>query len=371
MGISWLWLVIVVFFTWALGAGYYPYEVKGIAPLASYALGLASVLLLFASILAHEFGHALVARRRGVEVEEIDLWLLGGVARMRGHPRSARDELSYALAGPAVTAAVAFLFGGLALALPSATSAELRALISYEAEVNLLILGFNLVPAFPLDGGRVARALLWRHSGDLGKATEVAAGLGRAFGWILVAGGVLLTFEGAADGLWLAVIGVFVIMAAGAERAEERVIAAFTGVTAADLMTYPVISIPSELTLGEAQRYFARERHPAFPVTDRQGRAIGILSIAELGRASSSSRRDTPVDQLATHDPALLISAGQDMVELLDRPAFQRVGRAVVVHQDGQPIGIVSVTDVERALRWSGPNGPGGSLRALGSTRSG
>jgi hypothetical protein len=122
-------------------------------------VGFASALLLFASILAHEFGHALVARRRGVEIEEIDLWPLGGVARMSGRPQSANDELRFALAGPAVTAVVAAVFGALALVLPSSAPAALRAVVRYQAEVNLLILGFNLVPAFPLDGGRVARAL--------------------------------------------------------------------------------------------------------------------------------------------------------------------------------------------------------------------
>ncbi|MGZ6639344.1 MAG: site-2 protease family protein, partial [Solirubrobacteraceae bacterium] len=112
-----LWLIIVALITWSLGAGYYPGEVHGITAPESYALGLASALLLFASILAHEFGHALVARRRGVEIEEIDLWLLGGVARMSGRPRSAGDELRFALAGPAVTAVVAAVFGALALGL--------------------------------------------------------------------------------------------------------------------------------------------------------------------------------------------------------------------------------------------------------------
>ncbi len=183
VGISPLWLIIVALITWSLGAGYYPGQVHGIAPLASYALGLASALLLFASILAHEFGHALVARRRGVEIEEIDLWLLGGVARMRGRPQNPRDELSFALAGPAVTAVIAAIFGGLALALPTSAPAALRALVGYQAEINVIILGLNLVPAFPLDGGRAARALLWRRSGNIAAATNTAAGLGRAFGF--------------------------------------------------------------------------------------------------------------------------------------------------------------------------------------------
>src|ERR1019366_1424639 len=230
VGVSPLWLIIVALITWSLDAGYYPGQVHGITPAVSYALGLASALLLFASILAHEFGHAIIARRRGVEIEEIDLWLLGGVARMSGRPKTAGDELSFALAGPAVTAVVAAIFGALALALPTSTPAALRAVVSYQAEINLLILGFNLVPAFPLDGGRVARALLWRRSGDIDAATNTAASLGRVFGYFLIAFGVLLTFNGAPGGLWLALIGVFVVVAANAARLQEPVVSTFTGV---------------------------------------------------------------------------------------------------------------------------------------------
>ncbi|HTX45904.1 MAG TPA: site-2 protease family protein, partial [Solirubrobacteraceae bacterium] len=163
VGVSPWWLVIVVLFTWVLGDSYYPSAVSGIAPATAYALGLASILLLFASILAHEFGHALVARGRGLEVEEIDLWLLGGVSKLRGQPQAPDDELRFALAGPAVTAVIAAVFGALALALPRSVPADLRAVIAYQGEINLILLFFNLIPAFPLDGGRVARALLWRR----------------------------------------------------------------------------------------------------------------------------------------------------------------------------------------------------------------
>ena len=289
VGISPLWLIIVALITWSLGAGYYPGQVHGIAPLASYALGLASALLLFASILAHEFGHALVARRRGVEIEEIDLWLLGGVARMRGRPQSANDELSFALAGPAVTAVVAAAFAGLALLLPSSAPAALRALVRYQAEVNLLILGFNLVPAFPLDGGRVARALLWRRSGDIAQATDTAAGLGRAFGYLLIGGGVLLWMDGSPGGLWFAVIGTFLVAAASAERVQEQVVALLSGVRVSELMSQPAITIPAELALADAERYFERHRFTAFPITDRAGRAVGLLSIDQLEKAPRSA----------------------------------------------------------------------------------
>ncbi len=220
VGVSPLWLVIVVLFTVALGAGYFPEEVHGISPVVSYALGLASVLLLFASILAHEFGHALVARRRGIEVQEIDLWLLGGVSRMRGEAHAPGDELAFALAGPAVTAVLAACFGALALLLPSSTPAVVRALIDYQALVNCLLLGFNLMPAFPLDGGRVLRSLLWRRSGDIGRSTATAASVGRGFGYLLIGLGGLEFLSGVPEGLWLALIGFFIVSAASAEQAS-------------------------------------------------------------------------------------------------------------------------------------------------------
>ena len=354
VGVSPLWLVIVGLITWSLGAGYYPGEVHGIPPLESYALGLASALLLFASILAHEFGHALVARRRGVEVEEIDLWLLGGVARMSGRPKSAEDELSFALAGPAVTAVVAAIFGVLSALLPSSAPAALRAVVSYQLQINLLILGFNLVPAFPLDGGRVARALLWRRRGDLASATNTAAGLGRVFGYLLIAFGVVLTFSGAAGGLWFALIGLFVVIAANAERFQEQVMTAFIGVSAGELMSQPAISIPSELNLEEAEQYFARYRYTAFPVTDNTGRAVAMLSIDQLKRTSPSRRVTMLARDRADPDPALLIGEREDVAHLLEQPAFVRAGRAAVVDDQGRPLGVISITDIQRSIRAAG-----------------
>ena len=163
----------------------------GIAPVAAYGLGLLSALLLFASILLHELGHALVARRNGVEIEEIDLWLLGGVARMAGYPKTAGAELRFAIAGPAVTLAIAAaLRGGRAWRCPASAPAALRAVVEYQAFVNLAILVFNLLPAFPLDGGRVARALIWGRIGDVDRATGIAASIGRGFGFGMIALGV-------------------------------------------------------------------------------------------------------------------------------------------------------------------------------------
>jgi Zn-dependent protease len=352
VGVSPWWLAIVALITWSLGASYFPEVIHGISPAASYALGLSSALLLFASILAHEFGHAIVARRHGIEVEEIDLWLLGGVSRMRGEAHDPRDELRYALAGPAVTAVIAACFGVVALLLPSSTPAAIRALVEYQVFVNGLILVFNLLPAFPLDGGRVLRSLLWRRSGDLGKSTDTAASVGRAFGYLMIVLGGLEFLEGAPEGLWLALIGFFIVMAAGAQAVGAQVQAALSGVTAGELMSAPVVSIPEHTSLAHAaEAYFRPYRYNAFPVTDEQGHAIGLVSIAQVEACLRGRRSPAEISAIADCNPALIVHTDEDVARLLEQPAFSRFGRAVVIDADGRPVGLVSITDVQRALR--------------------
>ena len=353
VGISPWWLVIVAALTWVLGAEYFPQEVPGVSPVAAYALGLASVLLLFASILAHEFGHALVARAHGVEVEEIDLWLLGGVSKMSGEAKDPGVELRYAIAGPAVSAVVTACFALLDVLLPAQTSATGLALIRYELLINGLILGFNLIPAFPLDGGRVLRALLWRRTGRIDRATELAASVGRMCGYLLIGLGIVALFSSyALDGIWFALIGYFIVTAARQEALGVEVRAAFGGVSAGEIMSQPAIVIP----VGEdAQRvlhdYFARFRYNAFPVVDETGQVLGLLTLQSLEALPSRSLEGTTLAQLIDRDSALLASPETDITTLMARPAFRRVGRAVVVDERSAPLGLVSVTDIERVLR--------------------
>lgn len=350
IGVQPLWLLIVGLITWSLGAAYYPDRVDGIAPLAAYSLGLASALLLFASILLHELGHSLVARRHGVEIEEVDLWLLGGVARMSGYPKAAVDELRFAAAGPAVTLGIAAVFALIAAALPASTPAALRALVDYQLFVNAAILVFNLIPAFPLDGGRIARALLWMRSGDIASATHTAAALGRGLGYAMVGLGLAATVAGVLSGLWFAVVGVFV---AGAAKVEERgllVRTAFSGREAGRLMSFPALTIPARTSVADAVRdYFGARGYRAFPVLDGE-RLLGLVDLAMVEKVPAGARERVTVGEVASYQPGLVVDEHQDVAELLQRPAFERVGRAVVVTRDGG-LGIVSITDVQRVLR--------------------
>jgi len=351
IGVSPWWLAIVALITWTLGASYFPSEVPGISAAAAYGLGLASVLLLFASILLHELGHALVARRYGIRVVEIDLWLLGGVALMEGEAKAPGEELRYALAGPGVTAVILACFAVVDLLLPASSSATLRALLDYQVLINGLILGFNLIPAFPLDGGRVARALLWRHSGDMQRATRIAAQMGRGFGFLLIGLGVLSLLAGSFEGLWFALIGFFIVTAAAQQAAGAEIRAVFSGVRAADLMSVPLIAIPSGLTVELASQYFARYRYTAFPVLDAGRRLHGIVTIEHVEALTPERRRLTLVDDIANDDPGLIVGQDDDVAALLERSAFTQVGRAIVIDEHGTPIGLVSITDVQRAIR--------------------
>lgn len=349
IGIQPLWLLIVALITWSLGAVYYPDEVDGISAGAAYGLGLLSALLLFASILLHELGHAILARRHGVEIEEIDLWLLGGVARMSSYPATAGAELRFAIAGPAVTLAIALLFGLVALALPESAPRALEAVVAYQLFVNAAILVFNMLPAFPLDGGRVARALIWMRTGDLVRATATAASLGRGLGYGMVGLGVFATLAGAIGGLWFAAIGIFVVAAARAEETGLEVRTAFSGREAGALMSFPAVTIPTAASVEDAiEGYFVRHRYSAFPVTEDE-RAVGLIDMATVERVPAARRATTSVGEVAVRDPSLLIQPTQDVAELIERPAFQRVGRAVVLGRGG--LGILSATDVNRALR--------------------
>jgi Zn-dependent protease len=354
VGVSPWWLVIVALITWSLGSGYFPEEVHGIAPSVAYALGFTSALLLFASILLHEFGHAIIARRHGIQVQEIDLWLLGGVSIMQGEAHEPADELRYALAGPAVTAAVAAIFAGISLLLAGSASAVVRALVDYQLLINCLILGFNLLPAFPLDGGRVLRALLWRHRGDIGAATATAASVGRGFGYLLIALGGLEFISGWPTGLWLVVIGFFLVAAAGAQAMNAQVRAVFSGVNARALMSTPVITLPADISVEQAVGdYFMPYRYTAFPAVDVEGRLLGLLTMQAAEAVPRPQRATRRVADIIDRDPALTAGEDEDVSGLLERPAFARVGRAVVVDQGGVPLGLLSITDVQRSIRAS------------------
>lgn len=349
IGVHPLWLVIVVLLTAALGADYYPDEVPGIADEAAYALGLLSVLTLFAGIVGHEFGHALVARRHGVEIEEIDLWLLGGVARMANEPQAAKAELRFALAGPAVTAALLAVAIGVRAGGGDALAGWLQAFLEYQVLVNAAILVFNMLPAFPLDGGRVLRSLLWQRSGDRETATTQAAAVGRACGWGFVALGFVGAIGGSVAALWLALVGGFVILAAKAESQRAVLRRSLGDVKVADLMTPEPVTLRAADSVAESiNGTISRHLYTAYPVIGPDGRVTGLLTLDRVRALPDPERRHRLTGEMALTGPEVLAAPGDEVVDVVTTAGFLRAGRAVVADEQGRVLGLLSTTDVSR-----------------------
>lgn len=345
-----LWLVIVALITWSLGDAYYPEEDPGISSALAYGLGLVSALLLFASILLHELGHAIVARRYGIEIEGIELWLLGGVAKMKGSAHRPEEEFRFAIAGPAVTVAIAAAFWLAVAVLPSSTPDAIFALLAYQALINTAILVFNLMPAFPLDGGRVLRATLWRRMGSMERATVRAARVGRGFGYGMIGLGFLGAFSGAPGLLWLGLIGLFIILAGQAEESSVQLKSVFRGLGLRRVMAVPAVTLDAEQSVGEAMRdSFATLGYHAFPVLER-GRPVGLLSIEQVAAVPAERRETSRVGEIVDRDPSVFVDEEITIDELMANPSFQRHRRAVVRCEDGA-VGIISASAIQRAVR--------------------
>jgi Zn-dependent protease len=241
-------------------------------------------VLFFGSVLIHEMAHALVSQARGIRVLDITLFLFGGATRARVESRGPGDEFLIAVVGPLTSGILAALFGIVAGLGRDVLSRPLVGTLGYLAWVNLLLAGFNLVPGFPLDGGRLLRSAIWKATGSLRRATQIASGAGQAVGWLLVAGGVAYLLAGnLAGGIWFAFIGWFLVQAARSSYQELQLRHMLRGVEAHDVMAGNLLRIPPDLTLQDAvDDYFMRYDHGAFPV-DEQARTIGLLTLRGSG----------------------------------------------------------------------------------------
>jgi Zn-dependent protease len=347
IGINWSWLVVVWLILWSLGSVVFPEEVPGLSDGAYAAMAVVATALFFASLLLHELGHAVVARREGMEIAGITLWLFGGVARFTGMFPSARAELRIALAGPAVSLVLGGLFVGLSqLPLPRAVDG----VVAWLGWINLILLAFNMLPALPLDGGRVLRALLWQSSGDFTRATRAAGGLGRIFGYTMTGLGVLLVFSGGLGGLWFVVLGLFLAGAAEAEASLATMRAALGGLQVRDAMVPQPERVPAEFSVTEfLDGPFAHSRHASYPV-ELGGGAFGLLSYRDVARVPLEDWHEVRVRDLAVPARAgVVVSPGDELGDALVELAEARDGRALVL-DDGRLAGLLSITDVSRLL---------------------
>jgi Zn-dependent protease/predicted transcriptional regulator len=316
------------------------------------ALGLVATVLFFGSVLVHELAHALASQARGIRVQDITLFLFGGATRARVESRGPGDEFLIALVGPLTSGLLAGLFGILAGLGREVLSRPLAGTFGYLAWTNLLLAAFNLVPGFPLDGGRLLRAAIWKATGSLGRATRIASVAGQGVGWLLVAAGVAWLLAGdLAGGIWFAFIGWFLVQAARASYQELQLQQLLRGVEAEDVMARDLVRIPPELSLQDAvDDYFMRYDHSGFPV-EEQGRTIGLLTlrgVRRVPREQWSTRRVR--EHMVPLGDQVVVAPDARMDGVVGRLQDGDAGRVLVV-QDGEVVGIITPSDLTRWLR--------------------
>jgi Zn-dependent protease/CBS domain-containing protein len=351
VGFNWSVLAIFALVTLGLAAGQFPMAYPGRTTAAYAVAGLIAGTVFFLSLLAHEIAHALVARRNGVEVEGITLWMLGGVARLQGEPATPAADLRIAGAGPAVSLALAAGFALVGALLRTVGSEGLPlGVCTWLATINLVLAVFNLIPAAPLDGGRLLRAALWRLRGDRVSAAVTASRAGRRFGWLLVALGLVQFVMVGVGGLWLMLLGWFITTAATAEEQQAELSDALAGVRVADVMSADPVAVPAGITVGRfLDAYVFTHRHSTFPVTD-DGRLVGLVTLARVKRVPIHQRDTTQVREVACPLADVPVVGPDDALsDLLPRMTEATDGRALVV--DGERlVGLVSPSDVVRRL---------------------
>ncbi len=364
IAVDWSWfLFLFIVIVWL--SGFYGDVLDEPGSSGAYILAVLSAVGFFGSILLHELGHAVAARRSGIGIRTIRLWLFGGVAEMEQESDSPGTEFKVAIAGPLVTLLIAVILGVIGIqaagvdnfrdALEMRVTADTTGVITMIAwltAVNVLVLGFNLLPAFPMDGGRIVRSIAWKITGKRGAATRFAAGLGRIFGFIFIGLGLVWALNGNVfSGLWLAMIGFLVN---GSARAASRstVSERLEGMTVGEVMDAEPVAIPGDLDCARAiEEYFLRFGWSWFPVVDETGAFIGMALRDRLEAVPEVERAGTPVGSLAERDPALAVSRQAGLDTLLGNPQLRRFGALMVIDERGQLAGVITVEQLGRALR--------------------
>jgi Zn-dependent protease len=365
IGVSYSWLFILFFLIWWLGTEYFP-RILHISSTTAYLLAVGGALGYFASLILHELGHALAARRVGIPIAGIDLWFFGGLSRMGREPNTPGEEFKVAAAGPAVTFVLFAVCVALAALLPSAgrvTDVALAregfhttpalALIGWLLFINAMLFVFNIVPAFPLDGGRVARAVIWWRSGDRNRATLITGRMGQGFAialgllglWSLASGGSYL-------GLLTMVLALILYQAAGAAVMQGAIGRRIRDITVADIMDREPVTIPGEVTLLDAEeQYFAHHHRPWFAVVDPSRHFLGVVRQPRVEAEIAAGRPALPVADVLEDDLPVQIGEEAPLESLLGSEGLGRLGAMVAVDSEGVLQGVVTLAQVRQALR--------------------
>ncbi len=346
------WLVIFFLVTYSLAVNQFPSQFGGWPRPLYWVVAGATSLLFFASVLAHELSHALVARRFKLKVSRITLFIFGGATNLEEEPHRARDEVLIAAAGPLSSLAI----GGLMFAIDaSIPQPQVRALVGWLGFINISLGLFNLLPGFPMDGGRILRAILWRVRGDRTAATRNAAGVGRFFGYLLMAGGVYLALQprGLFSGIWIALIGWFISTAAEGAAAQLTVESSLRGVTVRDVMEADPPSVgPNEPVADLVNERMLRGEHRSFVVRHEDGGLAGVVTLSDVRRLPRENWEAARVTDIMTRYADLATvtpeTSAEDAMRLLQT---REVGQLPVVEADSRTVvGLLTRTGILRLI---------------------
>jgi Zn-dependent protease len=345
------WFIIFILLTWSLASDWFPQYFAGWSTTTYWLAALFSTLLLFICVLFHEMAHALVARARGLRVMGITLLIFGGVAEIDQEMKRPSVEFQVAIAGPIasfILAGVAFL-----LALPFRTStAPAEAVLDYLVVSNLLLGAFNLIPGFPLDGGRVLRSIIWRITGNFQKATRIASYAGQGCGYIFIFIGIVRFFTGDFfDGLWVVFIGWFLLSAAQAAYTEVRMQSALKGVTVAQVMDPRPVTVPANISLQKlVDDYFLPKSMLAAPVVQGEYLA-GLVTLNDLARAERERWSYTPVGHvMRLLEQVPVASPDQEVHAVLNEMVSRNINQ-VPITEEGRLVGLLSRESIVRYLQ--------------------
>ena len=346
------WLVIAFLLTFSLADALFPRLIPGWTTGQYWLVGVGTAFLFFASVLAHEFSHAIIARRLGLKVAGITLFIFGGATSIETDSRSARDEALIALAGPIASLLIGGAFLGIGALVPQP---EVRAIVGWLGIINIVLGAFNLVPGYPMDGGRVLRAILWRVRGDPLTATRQAAMVGRVIGYLMVAGGIYwaLRSRDIGSGLWLALVGWFLATSAEATMQQAGVERSLSGVRVRDAMdaTPPAIS-PNESVADLVSERMLRGDDRSFLVRHPDGGLAGMVTLGDVRRLPRDSWADRRVTDIMTrYGDLATIGPDEPLADALRLIQEREVGQLPVIGDEArQPLGIVTRSGILRLI---------------------